>query len=79
MRLVFEGNPTRASENLLVGYLQIQLATQGTVEVCEKLCFEGAVDKRIRFLWATNKNREPVILEVGAADTLDGTDCDCSL
>lgn len=79
MRLAFERNSTRASENLLVGYLQVQLATQDTVEVREKLCFEGTVDKRIRFLWTTNKDREPVILEVGAADTLDGTDCDCSL
>lgn len=37
----------------------------------EEFCFENTVQKRIRLLRAADNNREPVILEVRAADALD--------
>lgn len=45
----------------------------------EELRLEDTVDKRVRFLRTTNNKREPVILEVGTADTLDGADWDRTL
>lgn len=38
----------------------------------KELCLEVAVYKRIRLLRTANDQREPVILKVGAAGTLDG-------
>lgn len=42
----------------------------------EEFRLEVAVDKRVRFLRAANKQREPVVLEVGTTDTLDSPDRD---
>lgn len=57
--------------HLLVSDLNVQLSMQRVREVGEKFRLEHAVHQGVRLL-GTNDEREPVILEVGCADTLNG-------